>query len=282
MAQWGLALEPVIAKEYADVHGVSLILGVKTVSAKEPWMSATGDRLVIANWGDKFAAPDRIDRGLELKNRSAHQSHLFGEPGTDIVPMDIAAQCHWSMEVYGLEVWDVAVLIGGNYFTWYRLHRDEDIIAALMEKGHDFWHNHVLKRVPPPADGSEAYTEYLKKTFAKHTEVMLEANEDIAESIHMLNHRKKGLKDLETEIRHRENELKFLIGDAAGIIAPDGTKATWKKDKDSVGTDYQAVAFELAVKAGLSLEAQQELVKKHEVVTRVGSRKLRITVPKEK
>lgn len=279
-AEWGLLLENVIAKKYADTHGVSLILGEKTVHPSEPWMTATPDRLVLKGWGEKFTDADSIDRGLELKNRNAHVAHLFGESGTDIMPMDIAAQCHWSMLVTQLETWDVAVLIGGNDWRWYRLHRDTEIEATIHEKAHEFWHSHVLADLPPAIDGSESWTKYIHEKFAKHTEVMLEADENMVMLLRGLAEAKAVVKDGELLVTRAENEVKMLIGDAAGIIAPDGTKATWKRTKDSTGVDYQSLAFELALKAGLSAAAQKALADTYTVVTRPGSRRLLISTPK--
>jgi putative phage-type endonuclease len=281
-AEWGHRLEPMIAQKYSDVHGVSLIMGDRVQHPSELWMSATPDRLVLRGWGEKFTDPDVIDRGLELKNRNAHVAHLFGEPGSDIVPMDIAAQCHWSMLVTGLTVWDIAVLIGGNRWSWYRIHRDEEIGGALQQQGYDFWHNHVLPRREPAIDGSESWKQYITQKFAKHTEVLRDGDEDLLHTVASLIRVKEQLKEITTQKDQLENVIKNTIGDAAGIQWPNDVRVTWKRTKDSTGPDFQAIAFELAVKAGLSLEEQKELQEKHTIVTRSGFRRLHISTPKEK
>lgn len=281
-SEWGHRLEPMIAKKYADVHQVSLIIVDRKVHPVESWMSATPDRMVIRNWGETFAGPDVIDRGLELKNRNAHVADQFGEMGSDIVPMDIAAQCHWSMDVFDIDVWDVAVLIGGNRWSWHRIHRDAEIIAALKEKGYDFWHNYVLPRREPAIDGSESWKQYITQKFSKHTEVLREGDPaDYAVLIDLVNV-KRELKDLEAQKNQLETMLKAQVGEAAGIAWPDGSKFTWKLTKDSTGPDYQAIAFELAATHNVPLDEQRALAEKHTIVTRAGVRKVHISLPKEK
>lgn len=280
-SEWGHRLEPMIAQKYADVHGVSLIFGERTVHPTESWMSATPDRLVIANWGDKFAEPDRVDRLLELKNRNAHVAAQFGETGSDIVPMDIAAQAHWQMEVTGIVVCDIAVLIGGNYWDWFRIHRDEEIIATLKEKGYDFWHNYVLKRREPAIDGSESWKQYVTQKFAKHTEILKPGEESDFYVVQDLEQVKAEIKALEKQKNQLETQLKAQIGEAAGLEWPNGVKLTWKRISDSTGVDYQAVAFELAARAGISLEEQRALAEQHTVVTKQGFRRMHLSIPKE-
>lgn len=285
-SEWGHRLEAVIAQKYADVHGASLLVGERTIHPTEKWMSATPDRLVIADWNDKFASPDRIERGLELKNRNAHVATEFGEMGSDIVPFDIAAQCHWSMEVTGLTTWDVAVLIGGNFWSWFRIHRDQEIIDSLKDRGYDFWHNNVLARVEPSIDGSESWKQYITKKFAKHTEVL---KEGVMADFYMLADLvevKEQLKALEQQKTQLENTLKNAVGDAAGIAWPNGAKFTWKRTKDSTATvvDYEAIATDLATEFKVPLEALNELREMHTktIITREGVRKIHISVPKEK
>jgi predicted phage-related endonuclease len=196
--------------------------------------------------------------------------------------MDSAAQCHWSMLVTGLDTWDVAVLLGGNDWRWYRLNYDEAIATALQEKGYDFWHNYVEAQKEPPIDGSSTWTEHIKRTFAKHTEVILEATEEDVDLIRTRHTLKANIDDTEKEVAAIENILKARIGDAAGIRAPDGTQATWKLTKDSVGTNYEAIALQLAVRLELSMEEQKKLIAENQVVTKKGSRRFLATIPKEK
>lgn len=281
-SKWGLRLEPVIAMAYADEHGCNLCLGEKTVHPTESWMSATPDRGVLRDHGKRFTDENLVDRGLELKNRNAHVADRFGESGTDLVTMDIAAQCHWSIEVTKLEVWDVAVLLGGNDFRWYRLHQDKDITDMLMTRGYAFWHKNVLADIPPAIDGSESWKTYITKTFAKYTDVMREGTSESFAHFTRLQEVKIEEKAVKSEKDLLENLLKAEVGDATGILWPNGAKFTWKKIADSMGVDYQSMAFELASRAGISMEDQKALAEKYTVVTKEGYRRIHSSLPKEK
>lgn len=227
--EWGNRLEPEIGRKYSDTLIAVLDRGVTFIRPSEPWQSATPD-FIAQEFGatDDVAAKRRW--GVECKNRNARLAYMFGETGTDQVPHDVAAQCYWGMIVTDLPWWDVAVLIGGCEFRWFRLYRDETIEADLQEIGHDFWHNNVLKAIEPPIDGSQSWSDHLKRKFAKHGEELREATE--AEVAYVLNlaeirAEKKKIEEQESEL---ENLLKNAIGESAGIVSPFG-RVTWKAPK---------------------------------------------------
>lgn len=270
--EWGLRLEEVIAAKYADVHGVTLMPAHAHYHPSESWMSATPDRLALS-------APEISDfcRGLELKNRNAHDAHKFGESGSDEVPVDIAAQCHWSMLVTGLTTWDVAVLIGGNRFRWFRLAYDAEIAASLQEMGHTFWHKHVLAGVEPAIDHTESWTRYIKQKFQGHTDHLRDATAEETEIVVKLRKTRDMRKKYEEEETLFENMLKNAIGDSAGILSPAGT-ITWKRTKDTVGPDNGAIAVELLSR--LSEEERAAIINKHTRVLREGSRRFLPSFPR--
>src|SRR5665213_2163553 len=219
--EWGLRMEAVIADKYADVMGVMLKTSETLTAPMDPWMSATPDRFVFL---DMANGPSH---GLEIKNKGARQIVHWGDTGTDAVPHDIAAQCHWSMLVTGLTTWDVAVLFGGNTFRWYRLSYDDAIASTLMERGREFWFKHVEAGVEPEIDGSRAAGEYLAKRFAMHTDLVREANADELPLISSLVSTREKIHVLEEQEATAVNRLKASIGDAAGITSRFG-RVTWK------------------------------------------------------
>lgn len=221
--EWGNRLEPLIGRKYADTL-VAVLEPSETVI--RDWQSATPDFIA-----QEFGALDDVSArrrwGVECKNRNARMAHLFGETGTDQVPDDVAAQCYWGMIVTGLPWWDVAVLIGGCEFRWFRLHRDAEIEGDLQQIGYDFWHNHVLRGVEPPVDGSSSWSEHLKRKFAKHGEQLRDATEDEAGvmlDLFALRHAKAALEKRESLL---ENQIKAAIGECAGLTCSYG-KVTWK------------------------------------------------------
>ena len=50
---------------------------------------------------------------------------------------------------------DLAVLIGGQQFLVTRVHRDDELIATLIDIERRFWEEHVVPRIPPEPDGHD-------------------------------------------------------------------------------------------------------------------------------
>lgn len=275
--EWGLRLEAVIASVYAERMSAVLEPSETVISRVDEWMSATPDRIAKA-FGE--AASIAAVRGLECKNKSARQAMKFGESGSDQVPHDIAAQCHWSMMVTGLRVWDVAVLFGGNEFRWFRLEYSQDIAEAFYERGHDFWFNNVVKGVEPEVDGSERWAQHIKSKFAKHSDVIRDATQEEYRWLKDLQKTRDMVKRFEADEATLVNKLKNSIGECAGIQCTAG-RITWKRTADTHAPDYQAIALELASRLQLSLDEQKQLVEAHTVVTKQGSRRFLPTFPKD-
>lgn len=235
--EWGNRLEPVLAAAYADQIGEVRLKASDTLTHREhSWALATPDRFV---WSESFDSAG-LPWLLECKNRGAYANAQFGEPGTDQVPDHIAAQCHWQMFVTNLNRCDVAVLLGGNDFRIYELHRDPAIEGPMVEFVADFWHDNVLKEVHPQPRATDADT--VKRLFPQSDANMLDGEADQYEVCRLLHEAKAELKSLEAEVDGMTAQVKLMIGDHAGLRFPDGSKATWKSTKASRRIDWEAVA----------------------------------------
>lgn len=223
--EWGLRLEEVIAKKYGEFMGVQLFRSETMIMAGEPWVCATPDRMVKAK--GNLVGPPAERWGLECKNKGFRQRSKFGEIGTDHVPDDLAAQCHWSMLVTDMPWWDIAVLFGGCEFAWFRIQRDTEIASALLEKGREFWFKHVLAGVEPPVDASQTWTDYIRSKFRRYSDELRQATMDEDRWLRDLRTLRGRKGQLEVEEQLLENRLKNSIGESAGIIAPAG-RVTWK------------------------------------------------------
>jgi putative phage-type endonuclease len=269
--EWGLRLEDKIADAYAERMKVTLVRSDTVISATDDWMSATPDRIV------SHPDPEVGIYGLECKNKGARQAVKFGESGTDFIPNDIAAQCHWSMMVTGLRMWDVAVLFGGNEFRAFRLHYDAEIAAAFQEQGYDFWHNRVLKGIEPDIDGSEAWSQHIKSKFSRYSEELREASPAEAGLIKDLRKTREMIKRFETDELLIVNRLKDAIGETAGIVSLAG-RVTWKRPKPSRTVDYEAIAMTMI--APLPAHEREGILTAHTTL-KEASRRFLPTFPKD-
>ena len=124
--EWGRRLEPVILAKYADDHPDAVIGRAGTFAHPErSWQLANVDAFV--------GEPDGPDGIVECKTQRDDFDHLWGEPGTDEIPVYYRAQCLWYMDVLDAPWCDIAVLIAGSDYREYRVQYDID--EARMMRG---------------------------------------------------------------------------------------------------------------------------------------------------
>lgn len=258
-AEWGHRLEEPIAKKYAAAFPGAILDTSDTVAHPDYlWALATPDRIVHA---------DDQRWLLEIKTREAHTAGEFGEPGTDQVPYDVAVQCQWQMFVTGHSRCDVALLVNGRRFSVYHLTADTDIQRTLFERVQDFWVNHVQAQVPPDVVAQD--NPSIVRLFPTHAGPMLDGTLDDLTSLKHIAAAKAQVKEIEKEIAEREAKLKLRIGTAEGLLFPDGSKVTWKSNKDSEIVDHKGIVQKLNPPAELLAAF---------TTTKPGARVLRITV----
>lgn len=224
--EWGNLLEDPIARKYAKETGRKVV----NASATLDW--ATGLRArVIRPWADKpwrMAHVDRLvsgeSRGLEVKT-ARFAGDDWGEQGTDQVPPDYRLQVAWYMALTQRDVWDIAVLIGGSDFRIYTIERDLELEEMLFKVVDDFWLTHVLPRVAPPIDGSEATRRYLE---SRHTapEVAIPMSDRLYELALAYESVQREIKDAEARKDALANGIREQMGEA-GKAARDNAKVSW-------------------------------------------------------
>lgn len=110
-------------------------------SKNHPFMLADVDRMIVGE-----------NAGLECKTASPYMEDKWKDGK---IPMSYQVQCHHYMAVCGADAWYIAVLIYGREFKYYKIERDEALIADLVRIEQDFWENHVQKGIMPAPDGSK-------------------------------------------------------------------------------------------------------------------------------
>jgi len=222
---WGNLLESIVAAHYTmrSGHKVRRINAVLQ-HPKEPWMLANIDREVTG-------APDV--QILECKTAGFHGSFLW----RDGVPEYIQLQVMHQLSVTGKQCADVAVLICGQDLQIHRIHRDEAMIAKLIELERAFWH-YVETDTPPPADGSDSADLALRCLYPQDTGQTLDLSDDLEMSAvfsDLLAIRQvltdKGL--LESQLKQR---IQQRMGAATKVLFQTGD-VTWKRSKDGSGLD---------------------------------------------
>lgn len=292
-SMWGDLLEDVLADHYAKEHAAEKLV-VRHPRTIEGSVNGTLLREISPRFR-LIATPDRLVyhkrnprpfRNLQIKTAGLRQGDKWGEPGTDQIPEEYLAQVSAEMAVVDVGETDLAVLIGGQDDREYRINRDPELEGQLIEICERFWVDHIMTGIPPPVDGSEQYSDYLKKRFPRDERQMLEATDE-ARVLRATLQCARISEMVASEERARiENALKAIIGDAGGI---EGL-CTWKQNKASQVTDWEAVARQLfedlrAVKLSLGThpfdEGYMATVVQQFTTTKSGARPFKLINPKE-
>jgi putative phage-type endonuclease len=136
--RWGHLLEAPVREETARVTGRTYRLVPKRIVHP-----------VIA-WA--ACHPDAISEDNVLyEGKTARTADLWGEPGTDQVPVWVTAQVQWNLACCGLTSADVAVLIGGHDHRVYTIVEDTELQGMLFDGARTFW-GYVESGERPPMD----------------------------------------------------------------------------------------------------------------------------------
>jgi putative phage-type endonuclease len=239
---WGHALEQPIADRFARDHQVEVIRDVPiNRHPLHPWMIANVDGII--NEGKRGI--------LEIKTVNAFAGDNWGFENSDEVPLSYAAQCAWYMAIMDYDYTIVAALFGGNHYKEYRIERDPEIEATLIQRGGDFWHQHILSRVPPEPKTADDVARLFKRDLG----IILDADDNVLNLVQEIKKLKHDAKDLDELLSGMTTDLKKIIGDAATVQYADYTIATWKNNKDSLKIDYPGLIKEL--------KPDPELIKKY-------------------
>lgn len=290
MMALGHLIEPVVADLAESVFGVRLSVprlhrspwvpgrSTRTVACRyHAWEGANVDRVVVADpsapetvfthgwpiveckwgearrrWGDMTAA------------RDVHPAeHPPARP--PVVPEDYFVQVQHYLHVTGRAYALVAVLLGYADFRWYRVDPDPDLIDALVARGEQFWHDHVIPGVPPPPDGSEASERRLRARFAADAGTVRPATPTEAQLLRTYRRAIEARDTAVGEIERTKQLIMESMGTAARIDGP-GASVSWKRGKDRTTTAWEAAATEIgkaAIRAGMDPVDVRAIVDAH-------------------
>lgn len=231
---WGNILEPIVAESYSHKTGNKVRRThaiLQHPDADKTWMLANLDYVIVGN-------PDI--HILECKTAGKFGARLW-ENG---VPEYYQLQVQHQLAVTGKHAADICVLLNGQELQIHRIHRNEALITALIDKERLFW-RFVEDDTPPPADGSASSAQSLLALFPKDSGSVLDLRGDEALSgdfAELLDIREKV-----TRLQSQEDKLKQRIqqvmGNASQAIFADG-KVSWKCSKDTVVLDSKTLLAE--------------------------------------
>ena len=231
---WGNVLEPVVAQCYTrrtgnKVRRVNAVL--QHPDKDKAWMLANLDYAVTGNPTVQI---------LECKTAGEWGSRLW----RDGVPEYIQCQVQHQLAVTGKAAADVAVLLCGQDLQIFRIERDDELIARLIELERQFW-QYVETDTPPPADGSASADTALRYLYPADNGTALDFSDD--DRLCMTFDELVAARDQISTLQQYEEKLKQTLqqhlGDASQASFARGS-VSWKRSKDSVSLDSKALLAE--------------------------------------
>lgn len=211
----GNKLEGLVAELFTEETGLKVrnVNGILK-NEKYPFALANIDRAIV---GEKAFLECKTTNSYALKEWE------------DGVPPHYEIQCLHYMAITGATHCYIAALIGNSDFIWHKIERDKETIEYLMQIEKDFWENNILKDIVPMPDGSDAYSEYLKKKYDKSNGQSIELHllEDGPGKLLRYDEIVSDIKALETEKKLIEQEIQLHM-EAFEVAKIGDRKITWK------------------------------------------------------
>lgn len=200
-AYWGKLLEPVVREEFTKRSGLPVQL-VPFLLQHEKHI------FMLANLDGMVEDPVYGPCVFEAKTNSAYKSEEWQKG----IPDSYYAQLQHYLAITGWKGAYIAALIGGNDFIYRFIPRDEAYIERLINREEAFW-NFVKMRQMPPADGSKATAEFLKREYeiarADSTIILSADSQKWLEQYHEAS---SELKAAEKKKAEAESNIKLLMG----------------------------------------------------------------------
>lgn len=183
---------------------------------------------------------DGEEHNAEIKTVSPFAAKAWGEQDTDEIPLYYAAQVMHGLMVKPRKRAIVAALIGVDDLRLHQIERDEETIAAIRAKEVEFWRRVQERDAPEPTTADD-----VKWLYARDGGIVMEADEELVRLCEEIRQGKDIAKQCDARIETLSTRLKCAMGHASTLVYQGQKLATWKSNKDSVKTDWQAAYLDL-------------------------------------
>jgi len=173
-----------------------------------------------------------------IEAKKTRMAAEWGEPGTDQIPYRVILQVHVQMLCTGWGRAYVAAMIQGEECL-YEVTRDERIIAAIIRRGEEFWNENVYPKVPP-ADCEPADLDILKR-IRRIPETYADIDTELVTAWETAKANRLEAEKAETTAFA---EVLMAVGDAEGVMLPDGREFTYFKQRGADKVDMKRLKTE--------------------------------------
>jgi putative phage-type endonuclease len=177
----GRLMEPVVIDMLIEEYGVKVTKRSTKAApnyyhdAEHDYLAAEVDFEWLVTPEMRAAFPDAIPEALlgttqngEVKTVHPWGANIYGDEGTDEIPVYYAAQAMHGLMVSGRQLCMFPVLVGSDNLLVYWIHRDEDTFKGMRSKLVHFWNHNVIGNVPPePQDLPDIYRMFRRRPATK-------------------------------------------------------------------------------------------------------------------
>ena len=218
--QRGVRVEKYILQEYAERSEVRLNTNIPTIVDQEyPFMRANIDAKVVS-------------QNVVIEAKSTKAPISSWESG---IPEYYKAQVAYYAMLTDANYVEIPVLFSGWKYACFTYWRDAEYEANIKESVINFWHNHIVKNIPPKPTSPEE----LMAAYPKLEEKTIEADNNIREKVYQLQEIGEQRKELEKKEKQLKTQIQGYMGDA-GLLDAGFCKVALKEIK---ATRFNANAF---------------------------------------
>jgi putative phage-type endonuclease len=214
---WGHKQESIIRNEFAYRNNVMVETPDTIVHPFYDFLRANIDGYIPS-----------LNAVLEVKTSDKYMSSLWGDKGSDVIPMQYLVQVAHYCAVTNASMAYIAVLIGGNDYREYKYIRDLELEETVIDAAQNFW-NCVQTRTPPePINIID-----LKTKFPWHEEgKFITINTNISENLTKLAENKSKIKEFTKEAEQLMFNIMKEMGDSEYIVDESSKQlVSWKTNK---------------------------------------------------
>jgi putative phage-type endonuclease len=214
---WGNQLEGIVRNEFEKRNNVLVETLETVVHPDYDFLRGNLDGFIPS-----------LNAVLEIKCSSQFMSNVWGESGTDEIPMQYLVQVAFYCMLTNADCAHVAVLIGGNDYRQYKYTRDLALEDTIISTAKKFWNCVVTKTPPAPINQVD-----LRLMYPQHDpEKTIPVTADIKQELQVLAETKAKIKEFsEVEERHKFNIMRFMQ-DAECLADGEGRAlVSWKANK---------------------------------------------------
>ncbi len=172
----------------------------------------------------------------------------YGPDGSDQVPDHELIQCQWHMGFANADICELCVWFSLRKWSRFIIYRDREWFAEMRDFARKWWTKHVEGNEPPPLTGSNVDSEYVKRRFNVAREDTIVYSTPEIEAL-IAHHQAclKVKKEWTANTEQAANQLKEFMGSASVLHWTGDKPITWRNNKDSKKTDWEALVKSLGL-----------------------------------